>query len=124
MPLTEKEREKIYYNLDEDGHRHFYYNEEYYPEELERYDVDTIINCCDYVSFKAWQEACRLYQEWKKEKNNDQENDRMYYSLRERTTVKWCDKCIAPPFDDPDWKNEKITDENEEDIIYDDGVPF
>ena len=86
--------------LDQHGERHYYYNEEHYPNRLEELSKKEIIESCYILSIKIGNLAHTAYNKWVKEQNNEIEDDRRLRTLIEIYTTQFCDTSILKLEDD------------------------
>lgn len=86
--------------LDSDGERHYFYNEEYYPDRLEELSREDIIKSCYILSIKIANKAYSIYNNWIAEKNNGEPDERKLRSLLEIFRTQCCDTRMLKIEDD------------------------
>ncbi len=86
--------------LDYDGERHYYYNEEYYPDRLEELSKEDIIKSCYILSIKIANQAHETYKNWVETQNDGKEDERKLRSLEEIFKSQCCDTRMLKIEDD------------------------
>ena len=101
--MTEEQRDSILDQLDMYGERHFFFNEENYPEKLAYFTDDVIVRCCNSLSKKIYDRTESEYADWVKNQNSGIEDERKYRSLQEQYEHLYCDTRLLPDPEDPYW---------------------
>lgn len=93
MPaLTEEQL----YDLNFYGERHYYYNEENYPYLIDKLSQEDILTCCSLLEDQILTKTRTSYNQWIKDNNNGEQDDKVWRSILEQYESIYCDCPLKP----------------------------